>query len=238
LTDGDYDDQGAHVSPDGRSIVFISNRSGMFQIYRMDLDGDNLQQLTSGTEGGAAPLFSPDGHWVIYSSGGPRSGNFRSWKISADGGEVTPLTDDSWASAVSPDGKLVACVKPMGSSALLWNIRIVPFTGGPPLKTFDVTSASRPSLLWTPDGRAIVYSVTPPDVLSGLTTPLISPNDGGGLTGVTNLWRQLLEGGPPKQLTNFAAESFFSFDLSTDGKRLVFGRGNTTSDVVLISNFR
>jgi len=60
LTDGAYEDQGAHVSNDGRSIVFVSNRTGIFHIYRMDLDGNNLQQLSSGTEGEAAPFFSPD----------------------------------------------------------------------------------------------------------------------------------------------------------------------------------
>ena len=99
---------------------------------------------------------------------------------------------------------------------------IMPFAGGPPLKTFDVRADSRPNLRWTPDGRAIVYSLTP----------------GGLLSGETNLWIQPLDGGPAKQLTNFTSETLFSFDWSRDGKRLAYSRGNTTSDVVLISNFR
>ena len=98
----------------------------------------------------------------------------------------------------------------------------MPFAGGPPLKTFDVTSEYRPNSRWTPDGRAIIYNVT----------------HGGVLSGVTNLWTQPLDGGLPKQLTNFTSETFSAFDWSRDGGWLVYGRGTTSSDVVLISNFR
>jgi len=240
LTDGAYDDMGAHLSSDGRYIVFRSSRTGSFQIYRMDIDGNNLKQLTSGTENVAAPFFSPDGRWVIYSSGSPGSGggspSVGSWKVPADGGERISLTNDSWASSISPDGKLIACVRRIGAGAPGWNLSIVPFAGGPPLQTFDVTSDSRPNAHWTPDGRAIIYNVTRGGVL-GVTNRWIQPLEA-VLSGVTNLWIQPLDGGPPKQLTNFAAESFFSFDWSRDGKRLVYGRGMTSSDAVLVSDFR
>jgi serine/threonine protein kinase len=214
LTDGAYEDQGAHVSHDGRYIVFTSNRTGTYHIYRMDLDGNNLKQLTNGG-GEVAPFFSPDGQWVIC------SWTYVSWKVPVDGGELVQLTN-SWASDISPDGKLVAYVQPSGASPLLWKITIIPFSGGPPLQTFDLTSDSRPNSRWTPDGHAIIYNLT----------------HGGLLSGVTNLWIQSLDGGPPKQLTNFTSETFFSFDWSRDGKWLVYGRGATTSDVVLISDFR
>ena len=250
LADGANDDQGGgRVSPDGRYVVFISNRTGIFHVYRMDIDGNNLKQLTDGT-GEVAPIFSTDGRWVIYSSGlsgpglsGPGLGgvppNLSSWKVPIDGGERMPLTNDCMAQSSSPDGKLVACVRRIGSGALLlWNISIVPFAGGPPVQTFNVTSESRPNSRWTPDGRSIIYNLTEGGVLSRVATRGSSLAEGGNLTGVTNLWIQSLAGGPPKQLTNFAAESFFSFDWSRDGKQLVYGRGATTSDAVLISDFR
>jgi serine/threonine protein kinase len=216
LTDGAYEDQGAHVSPDGRYIVFTSNRTGTYHIYRMDIDGSNLKQLTNGT-GEVAPFFSPDGRWVICSYS-----NFVSWKVPADGGELVQLTNNSWASSVSPDGQLIAHVRPAGRDPRFWKITITPFAVGPPLKTFDLTSDSRPNSRWTMDGRAIMYNLT----------------DGRGLSGVTNLWTQPLDGGPPKQLTNFISGTFFSFDWSRDGKWLVCGRGTTNSDAVLITNFR
>jgi hypothetical protein len=74
--------------------------------------------------------------------------------------------------------------------------------------------------------------------LIAATNLLIQPLDGGVLSGVTNLWIQPLSGGPPKQLTNFTSENFFSVDWSRDGKLLAMGRGTTSSDAVLISDFR
>jgi eukaryotic-like serine/threonine-protein kinase len=220
LTDGPYDDQGVHVSPDGRHIVFTSNRSRdnsrFYHIYRVDLDGNHLQQLTNGG-GEIAPFFSPDGAWVIYSSVKPDS-----WKMPAAGGEPVKLTDDSFASEISPDAQFIIHVRRSKANALTWNITITPFTGGPELKSFEVKSESRPDCDWGRDGRSIVYSLT----------------RGGELSGVTNLWQQSLDGGPPTQLTNFKSDTFTGYDWSPDGKWLVLGRGSITSDAVLIKNFR
>ena len=52
--------------------------------------------------------------------------------------------------------------------------------------------------------------------------------------GVTNLLSHALDSGPPKQLTNFTKEQFYSFDFSPDG-RLALSRGFWTNDVILIS---
>jgi len=45
-------------------------------------------------------------------------------------------------------------------------------------------------------------------------------------------------GGKPHQFTKFSSGRIFDFDWSTDGKQLLLARGETSSDVVLISNFR
>ena len=56
--------------------------------------------------------------------------------------------------------------------------------------------------------------------------------------GVSNIWRQNLAGGTPKQITNFESGQIFDFDWSRDGKQLALTRGSESSDVILISNFR
>jgi Tol biopolymer transport system component len=71
---------------------------------------------------------------------------------------------------------------------------------------------------WAPDGQALDYSLT--------------------RSGATNIWRQALAGGPPKQITNFKSDLIFSFAWSRDGKQLALARGSTSSDVILISNFQ
>ncbi|MFN2413116.1 MAG: hypothetical protein ABR535_08720, partial [Pyrinomonadaceae bacterium] len=54
-----------------------------------------------------------------------------------------------------------------------------------------------------------------------------------------NIWTISLDGkGEAKPLTDFKTESITSFAWSPDGKQLVLARGTTTSDVVLVSNFK
>jgi Tol biopolymer transport system component len=55
--------------------------------------------------------------------------------------------------------------------------------------------------------------------------------------GASNIWRQALAGGPPKQFTNFKSDRTFSFDWSRDGRQLALARGATSSHVILVSNF-
>jgi hypothetical protein len=55
--------------------------------------------------------------------------------------------------------------------------------------------------------------------------------------GVTNLMLQSFDSSPPKQLTKFTKEQFYSFDFSSDG-RVLLSRGFWTNDVVLISEAR
>ncbi len=56
--------------------------------------------------------------------------------------------------------------------------------------------------------------------------------------GVSNIWRQPLNGSPAKQVTNFKSGEIFDFAWSRDGKRLLLTQGHLSSDVALISNLR
>jgi hypothetical protein len=51
-----------------------------------------------------------------------------------------------------------------------------------------------------------------------------------------NIWAQPLDGGQPRQLTNFASERIVRFEWSPDGKSLLYAHGTMNNDVVLISN--
>ncbi|NCP88623.1 hypothetical protein GW829_14775, partial [bacterium] len=62
------------LAPDGYSIVFSSNQTGTFEIYEMDLSG-NQTQLTSGLGDLYAPEISPDGRFIIFTNG---SGSYSS----------------------------------------------------------------------------------------------------------------------------------------------------------------
>lgn len=47
-----------------------------------------------------------------------------------------------------------------------------------------------------------------------------------------------MAGGEPRQFTKFSAGRIFDFEWSSNGKQLLLTRGETSSNVVLISNFR
>jgi serine/threonine protein kinase/sugar lactone lactonase YvrE len=206
------DDDCCEVSPDGRYLVFRSQREDGMTVWRMDSDGGNAQQLT---KQGVQPTLSPDGRWVIYQKLGTL------WKVSIDGGEAAQLNGTLGGGystpAISRDGKLIACYYRDDANA---NSRlvIIPSEGGEPIKRFDSRPVpQRPglrALQWTPDGKAITYIKT--------------------TGGVSNIWSQPLNSDLPKQLTDFKSDSIFSFSWSRDGKHLVYSRGSVTSDVVLI----
>ena len=118
------------------------------------------------------------------------------------------------ALALSPDGKLIACALRVPLPAKLV---VIPIEGGSPVKVFDVRPTLPARIRWTPDGRAVTYVATQ--------------------NGVSDIWSQPLDGGEPKKLTNFKADTIFSFDWSRDNK-LVISHGSSTSDVVLIRNTR
>src|SRR5690606_23601878 len=71
LTNNNFYDAEATVSPTGDKIVFTSNRSGELELYICDIDGSNLLQLTDepGYDGGA--FFSPDGKQIVVSASIP-----------------------------------------------------------------------------------------------------------------------------------------------------------------------
>jgi len=104
LTDSSYDASHPAVSPDGRYLLFTSDRAGPGNIWRIDINGTNPKRLTDGGND-LMPYGSPDGKWVIYSS------NRNLSKAPIDGGASVQLTNVPMARGgiVSPDGKLITC---------------------------------------------------------------------------------------------------------------------------------
>ncbi len=204
------------VSQDGRYLLFTSDRAGTPNIWRMDADGSNPKQLTSGSGENLAQT-SPDGNWVLYTLAG--AGKPTLWRVSINGGAPQQVTEKFTSSpAISPNGKLIACIYREDQANSSNRIALIPFEGGEPIKVFDAPTRIGLLIRWTPDGRTVTYIATS--------------------AGVSNIWSQPMDGGAPKQLTNFKADQIFWFDWSRDGKQLAVSRGTVTSDVVLISNFR
>jgi Tol biopolymer transport system component len=200
---------------DGRYVVFQAFRNQKVNVWRMEPDGSNPTQLTNETFA-SFPTCSPDGKWVFYGL----TSDMSVWRIRIEGGTPTQLkiqNRNSPRAQLSPDGKLLAYTAWGATVSSPSVLTVVPFEGGEPLYRFDLPAAAG-GFRWAPEGKALDYMLT--------------------RGGVSNIWRQPLAGGPPKQITNFKSERIYSFDWSRDGNQLGLARGHTSRDVILISDFQ
>ncbi len=214
LTFHDLGDYHPQTTPDGKNIVFVSERNGYPNLWRMPVDAGDLSQITRGA-GEVNPAISPDGKWVVYYSAGDIAPGL--WKVSIDGGEPLRLSDQLMSSPViSPDGKMIACLY-LDEASSRMKTAIIAFDGEEPakiLRTFPDLDLASETMRWTGDSKALTYIVT--------------------RNGVSNIWSQPLDGSPAKQLTRFETDLIFRYVFSADGKRLICERGYDLNDAVLI----
>ena len=103
-TAGDkYDEYAPHWSPDGRQIVFVSNRSedpdqtwDQDDLFMIPANGGELRKIETAPGPKEAPRFSPDGRWLAYYRHGGQNDSWRNTNLCAvpvDGsGETRNLT--------------------------------------------------------------------------------------------------------------------------------------------------
>ena len=192
--------------------------TGMGPVDKMDTDGGNVVALTDDPGGESDPSITADGRWIVFQY--TDLSNVETIKrVSIDGGPILPVsTKEAINPAVSPDGKFVICKYEFRRPDAV-QVAIVPVEDGEPVRVFNSPAMARSrSIRFSPDGRSLIYAE--------------------GRDKVDNLWSQPIEGGAPTQLTDFAEDRIFRFDISYPSGKFVFSRGTDTSDVVLIRNFR
>ena len=150
-------------SPDGARIAFSSMRSGHPEIWVMNSDGLNQQQLTTtSTPGGSnAPFWDPGGSRIIFAS--DRSGTTQVHTMRPDGSDVRQLTTpngalfpDSNVPVVSPDGKSIAFWS--GIERQYGQVWVMAVDGSNRRMLSDCsppTNCDNPA--WSPDGRQILF---------------------------------------------------------------------------------
>jgi Tol biopolymer transport system component len=214
------------VCGDGRYIVYSRYGEQKAGIWRMDLDGSNPVRIANDAVP-TSPQCSPDGKWVIY----VQVPSLTLMRVTITGDkppEAITRAVGAWELdllAFSPEGKRIAYIaqaggeSPASPSASQPNqLKVIAFDDGTIMHQFDFPGLAWPQCRWAPRGDAIDYILT--------------------RNGISNIWRQNLNGGPPKQITNFESLEIFNFAWSHDGKQLAMTRGSDNSDVILISNLR
>jgi Tol biopolymer transport system component len=171
VTTGTQEIEAFDVSVDGRWLLFDSDRSGTQQLYRMPIQGGEVEQLTNQPEPSMAPSLSRDGREVAYHTF--RNGTRQLFVIDVEGGtpvQVTHDSDQNRMAAWSPDGRSLAFQK----------------RAFEPSQTTEIVSRDsegkwgRPHTLlaggdlpiWSPDGRRILTVMRQGDITALVIVPV------------------------------------------------------------------
>jgi TolB protein len=93
-------------SPDGKTLAFVGQRNGDFDIYTVPFSGGDEKRLTTAKGLDDGPEYSPDGEYIYFNS--ERTGHMQIWRMHADGSEQEEITFDdynNWFPHISPDSK-------------------------------------------------------------------------------------------------------------------------------------
>ncbi len=190
------------LSPDGKTLVFVSRASGNDDIYLQRVGGHNPIDLTKdSTEDDSQPAFSPDGASIAFRSERGGGGIF---VMGATGESVRRLSDLGFNPSWSPDGREIVVStelvdQPLARTGLgeLWTIDVA---SGQKRKLF-AGDAVQPS--WSPHGERIAFWAIPKT------------------TAQRDIWTIPAKGGPPTPVTEDAPVDW-NPEWSADGRFLYF----------------
>ncbi len=170
-------------SPDGKRIVFVSNRSGSDEIWVCGSEGENPIRLTSfrGPLAGS-PSWSPDGRQIVFDC--RPEGNADLYVVSAEGGQTRRLTTDPAEDIVpswSRDGRRIYFTSNRSGRLQIWKMAA---DGG---EAEQMTKQGGFEPVESPDGQWIYFSQD---------------------RGSSSIWRMLVAGGAEMPLFDFREKNY------------------------------
>src|SRR5258708_1308658 len=153
LTYDRAEDTQPDVSPDGKRVVFVSNRGGRPNIWIMRSDGGDPKNLTRDQGDNGSPAWSPDGKQIAFQSS-RIEGLMRIFLMNGDGSGQHALGSGSGERpAWSPDGRRIVYRAARRDLSGIYVFDL--FTGSE--RRLAVTGKTDADPTWSPDGKKILY---------------------------------------------------------------------------------
>jgi Tol biopolymer transport system component len=200
------------VSPDGGRVAIVLRRNGKRQLYVLSSDGAELQPIAEGIVPQGSSCWSPDGKWIV--TGGSDATGPGLFKIPFEGRSPVHLASGTALNPVwSPDGSLIVYA---GTNVRTFAPLLAVRPDGPSVKLPEIILRRLGERVrFLPDGKSLIYM--------------------GGLLASQDFWLldlASMKSRPLTRLQNRAATR--TFDITSDGKQIVFDRLRENSQVVMI----
>jgi serine/threonine protein kinase/Tol biopolymer transport system component len=200
------------VSPDGARVAIVLRRNGKRQLHVLSSDGAELQPIAEGIVAQGTSCWSPDGKWIV--TGGSDATAPGLFKIPFEGGSPVRLVSGPALNPVwSPDGSLIVYA---GTNVSTFAPLLAVRPDGTSVKLPQITVRRLGERVrFSPDGKSLIYMQ--------------------GLLASQDFWLldlSSMKSRPLTRLQNRAAMR--TFDVTSDGKQIVFDRLRENSQVVMI----
>ena len=203
----------AGISVDGKSVVFALRRNRKQQMHVLAADGTQLRPLSGEVDARGTASWSADGKWIVV-AGSDHVGQGL-FKLPVDGGSPVRIASGQCLNPVwSPRGDLVVY---SGTQVFTLTPLLAVHPDGTPAKLPEIKmQRDGERVRFLPDGTGLVYMV-------------------GSTVAGQDFWLLDLSTMRSRRLTHLSsADVMRTFDITPDGKRIIFDRLRENSNILLI----